>query len=106
MNRQIVNEMFKGHDFSEDMIAAMLSIAAIKASIYGDGVLSDEALADFIQYEIIRCLKGYNPEDPETKEALEAGVDEESIIHCADIDRRKLIQQAEWIAFALNKLKD
>lgn len=106
MNKQNVNEIFKGYDLSEDMIAAMLSIAAIKASIYGEGVPSDEALSDFIQYEIIKCLRGYDPEDPETKEALEAGVEEKNLIHFADIDRKKLVQQAEWIAFALKKLKD
>jgi len=83
----------------------MVSIAAIKASVYGNGEPSDEDFKNFFECEILKCLEGFDPEDPETKEALDVGVPEENLRHCADVERQRLIQQAEWIAFGLKKTK-
>lgn len=106
MIRKDIVESLAEYSLNEDQIAAMVSIAAIKASVYGNGEPSDEDFKSFFEWEILKCLKGFDPEDPETKEALDAGVPEENLRHFADVDRQKLIQQAEWIAFGLKKLKD
>lgn len=89
----------------EDMIAAMVSITAIKASVYGSEIPNDEEFKEFFTEEIIKCLKGFDPEDPETKEALAAGVPEENLTGLANAERERLIKQAEWIAFGLKQLK-
>lgn len=106
MTRNEIVESLAEYNLSEDVIAAMVSIAAIKASVYGNGEPSDEDFKNFFEWEILKCLKGFDPKDPETKEALDAGVPEENLRHFADVDRQKLLQQAEWIAFGLKKLKD
>lgn len=106
MTTNSIHQRLLEFDLSGDMIAAMTAIAAIKASVYGNGGPSDQDFNEFFETEIVRCLKGYDPEDPETKEALEEGVPETNMRHFAERDREMLIRQAEWIAFGLSKLKD
>jgi hypothetical protein len=101
----IIPSLFNNDEFDHEMIAAFVSIAAIKASVYGNKTPNHEELLDFINGEIIKCLRGFDPEDQETKEALAAGVPEENLTGLANAERERLIKQAEWIAFGLKQLK-
>lgn len=105
MDKRIIDSLLSNYFDDHEMIAAMVSIAAIKASVYGSGIPSDEEFKDFFNEEILKCLKGFDPDDPETKEALEAGVPEENLRSFDNMERERLIKQAEWIAFGLKKLK-
>jgi hypothetical protein len=78
----IIPSLFNNDEFDHEMIAAFVSIAAIKASVYGNKTPNHE-----------------------TKEALAAGVPEENLTGLANAERERLIKQAEWIAFGLKQLK-
>lgn len=79
------------------------AVAALHTQLYSDPSRPrDEQLQESRRWDVMSCLLGVNWLHPEIVEGLAEGITRERMMEIAEIDRKRLLDQAEWIGEAVS----